>query len=132
MSNHNKCECDNGVTLATIKLYCKTCNSTLEKIAIKKPLKTAGIAALIAFSTSHVISYAVTDNRYPLAVKYEILDSCISSSQQPLSGHYYRKKKELCLCAMEDTMNQISSTRKKITDWNFVKAFEENAQSCKE
>jgi len=102
----------------------------LEKFSIKKPLKVAGITAILAYGGSNFVDYAMTNNRYPIATEFEILNACINN-RGSLSSKYYHRAKKVCFCAMEDTMNQISSTRKRVTDAGFLKAFSENAKDCK-
>ncbi|MBK1874466.1 hypothetical protein FE848_14670 [Marinobacter sp. 1-3A] len=126
------CSCgDKAEVGATVEFQCKTCESVIEKFTIKKPLKAAGIAAILAYGGSQFIDYAITDNRYPLDVEYSVLEACSSSYKEPLSHSSYRSKKKLCLCALEDTMNEISYIRYKVDEKGFLKAFEENAKSCK-
>ena len=126
------CNCgDKAEVGATVKFYCKTCSTVIEKITIKKPLKAAGLATIIAYGGSQFVDYAITDNRYPLAVEYAVLEACASSYEEPLSYSSYGSKKKLCLCALEDTMNEISYIRYKVNEKGFLKAFESNAKSCK-
>ncbi|WP_019601168.1 hypothetical protein [Teredinibacter turnerae] len=126
------CSCGDKVEVgATVEFHCKTCNKVIEKFTIKSPLKAAGITAILAYGGSQFIDYAITDNRYPLDVEYSVLEACSSSYKVPLSYSSYGSKKKLCLCALEDTMNEISYIRYKVDEKGFLKAFEENAKSCK-
>jgi hypothetical protein len=126
------CSCgDKAEVNATVKLHCKTCASVIEKFVVKKPLKAAGLAAILAYSSSSFIGYAITDNRYPLEVEYAVLEACTNSHKKPLSYSLYGSKKKLCLCALEDTMNEISYVRFKVNEKGFLKAFEGNAKECK-
>ncbi|WP_350432038.1 hypothetical protein ABIS04_18770 [Shewanella sp. H8] len=126
------CSCGEKAEIgATVKFHCKTCGSVIEKFTVKKPLKAAGLAAILAYGGSQFVDYAITDNRYPLDVEYAVLEACASSHKQPLSYSSYGSKKKLCLCALEDTMNEISYVRYKVNQKGFLKAFESNAKSCK-
>lgn len=126
------CSCsDKAEVGATVEFQCKTCGSVIEKFTVKKPLKAAGIAAILAYGGSQFIDYAIFDNRYPLNVEYAVLEACSSSYKEPLSYSSYGSKKKLCLCALEDTMNEISYIRFKVDEKGFLEAFEENAKSCK-
>ncbi len=126
------CSCGEKAEIgATVKFHCKTCASVIEKFTVKKPLKAAGVAAILAYGGSQFVDYAITDNRYPLDVEYAVLEACTSSHKQPLSYSSYGSKKKLCLCALEDTMNEISYVRYKVNEKGFLKAFESNAKSCK-
>lgn len=126
------CSCsDKPEVGATVKFHCKTCSSVIKKFTVKKPLKVAGLAAILAYGGSQFVDYAITDNRYPLDVEYAVLEACTSSYNKPLSYDVYGSKKKLCLCALEDTMNEISYVRFKVNEKGFLKAFENNAKSCK-
>jgi len=115
---------------ADIEINCQECGNFVKKIKIKNPIKAAAIVAALTIGGSQFIEYAITDNRYPIAMEFEILDACINGGGS-LSSRYYKGRKEVCFCAMEDTMNQISSTRKRVTDAGFLNAFRENVKDCK-
>jgi hypothetical protein len=126
------CSCGEKAEIgATVKFHCKVCSNVIERFTVKKPLKAAGLAAILAYGGSQFIDYAITDNRYPLDIEYAVLEACVSSHKQPLSYSSYGSKKKLCLCALEDTMNEISYVRYKVNEKSFLKAFESNAKSCK-
>lgn len=127
----NTCSCGDKAEIgATVKFHCKTCSTHIEKFTIKKPLKAAGLAAILAYSGSQFIDYAITDNRYPLAVESEILNACTNSYQEPVSFRVHGKRRDVCLCALEDTMNEISYIRYKVNEKAFLKAFNSRAKAC--
>jgi len=130
MSESCKCE-ENQKLGATIEFHCQTCSNVTKEFSITKPFKVAAIATLLAYSGSQFVDYAITDNRYPLATEYDLLESCLSSYQKPLSGNQYRNKKSKCLCALEDTMNEISHVRYLVSENGFLEAFTNNAKECK-
>ncbi|MDN3653422.1 hypothetical protein QWY77_11780 [Thalassotalea ponticola] len=126
------CSCgDDAEVGATVKLHCKTCKSVLEKFSIAKPIKAAGLTVCLAYGGSLFIDYAITDNRYPMDVEYAVLDACLSSYQAPLRYSSYGSKKSICLCALEDTMNEISYVRYKVDEDSFLDAFRKNAKECR-
>ncbi|MFI3245491.1 MAG: hypothetical protein R3Y10_03225 [Ferrimonas sp.] len=128
----DSCSCgENAEHGATVKLYCKNCSTVVDKFSIKSPLKAIGLTALFAYGGSQFIDYAISDNRYPLPVEYAVLEACVSSYKEPLSYGSYSSKKTLCLCALEDTMNEISYIRYKIDEDGFLNAFEDNAKACR-
>lgn len=112
-------------------LKCKTCNKVLKKKTITNPYKIAALLVVVSYGASNFIDYAITDNRYPLSVEYEVMEACASSYSKPLSYSGFSSKKKICLCALEDTMNEISYIRFKADEKGFLKAFEENAKGCK-
>ncbi len=126
------CNCQDKAKISTkVEFGCENCNKVIEKFTIKKPLRLAGLAAVIAYGGSQFIDYAITDNRYPMKVEYSLLDACISSEKKPLDFNSYGDKKQKCLCALEDTMNEISYIRYKVDRKGFVAAYKKNARMCK-
>lgn len=126
------CSCGEKAEIsATVKFHCTVCANVIEKFSVKKPLKAAGLTAILAYGGSQFIDYAITDNRYPLDVEYAVLEACTSSYTKLSSYNSYGSKKKLCLCAFEDTMNEISYVRYKVNEKGFLKAFESNARACK-
>ena len=79
------CSCGEKAEIgATVKFHCKACANVIDKFTVKKPLKAAGLAAILAYGGSQFIDYAITDNRYPLDVEYAVLEACASS----YNNHY--------------------------------------------
>lgn len=127
-----ECSCAEKSDLrATIQIHCASCRATFDKIEIKKPVKVISVTAFAAYAASLLFTYAINDNRYPLTVEYEILESCTKSSTIPLSSKQYGIKKERCLCALEDTMNEVSYTRYLVDEGGFINSFKDNAKECK-
>jgi hypothetical protein len=127
----DQCDCGEESKIgALIILSCKSCKKQLDRIEIKKPVKATAIAALLAFGGSQTISYAVTDNRYPLAVEHEVMEACVSYYDKPVAKSVYGSRAKVCLCALEDTMNQISYVRYNVNESGFLSAFEGNAKAC--
>ena len=125
--------CDTGTRSYFVELYvkCRTCNKTIKKITITKPYKVAALLAVVSFGASQFIEYVVTDNRYPLGVEYAVLDACVNSYRSVISYGSYGSKKKICLCALEETMNEISYIRYKVDEDGFLDALRENAKECR-
>ena len=87
---------------------------------------------IFTYGVSQFFDYAITDNRYPLNVEYSVMDSCINAYEEPLLLSMHRNKTKVCLCAVEETMNEISYTRYMIDKKGFLSAFENNAEECTE
>lgn len=126
------CSCtkDNKTYILELFIKCKTCKKVVKQKTITNPYKVAALLAIISYGVSQFIDYAITDNRYPLDIEYSVMDSCANSYERPLVRRAYGKKKSICLCALEDTMNEISYTRYLVDEKGFLDVFEENAVSC--
>ncbi|PSW24302.1 hypothetical protein C9J19_20280 [Photobacterium phosphoreum] len=127
------CKCNDKERNVKIKVatYCGECSSVMEKFTIQRPLKAIGLSLLVAYGGSHFIDYAISDNRYPLSVETEIFDSCLNSYEKPLNHNDYRNKKSVCICALQDTMNEISFMRYSVDENGFSSAFLNNINRCK-
>ncbi|WCN19590.1 hypothetical protein GV053_13910 [Marinomonas mediterranea MMB-1] len=112
-------------------IKCRSSNKTIKKITVTKPYKVAALLTVVSFGASQFIEYVVTDNRYPLGVEYSLLDVCVNSSGYAIPYEGYRSKKKICLCALEETMNEISYIRYKVDEDRFQEVFRDNAKECK-
>ncbi len=128
---HCSCDSSNKFYIADVIVKCGSCTNIIYKKTITNPYKVAGIIVVLSYGVGQFVEYALTDNRYPLDVEYAVLEACTSSYKKSLSYRTYGSKKELCLCALENTMNEISYIRYKVNEEGFLKAFENNAKSCK-
>jgi len=125
------CENKNKNKIIDVIVSCGACSNQLIKKTITEPYKVAAILAVLAYGTSQFIEYVITDNRYPTKVEYEITRACVSSSQSALQYKSYSEKLDICLCALEDTMNEISYIRFNVDEDGFLKAFRENTKECR-
>jgi hypothetical protein len=124
-----KCLKENDLHLEA-KVKCGNCQEELTGKTFKKPIFSGGAILAIGIVGGQFAEYAVFDNRYPMAVEYSIIEACSSSYQEPVSRRIYGDRKKVCLCAMEDTMNEISYIRYKVEKKGFLSAFEKNANEC--
>ncbi|MCP5170218.1 MAG: hypothetical protein H6999_10750 [Hahellaceae bacterium] len=124
-----KCFKENNLHLAA-KVKCGNCQEELTGKTFKKTIMSGGAILAIGLVGGQVAEYAFFDNRYPMNVEYSIIEACTSSYQEPVSRAVYGNRKKVCLCAMEDTMNEISYIRYKVEKKAFLSAFEENANKC--
>jgi len=122
------CSCqDNQETSAEIRFYCNKCKEEKKKITIKKPLKAGVISIFLTYSGVQVFDYAIENNRYPLEVESEIINACTNYYRESVTPRLYEMRRSVCLCALRDTMNEISYIRYKIDEKAFLKAFKAKA-----
>lgn len=125
------CNNENKNKIVDVIVSCGACSNQIAKKTITEPFKVAAILTVLAYGTSQFVEYVITDNRYPTKVEYEVTRSCLSSSQSTLRYKNYNEKLNICLCALEDTMNEISYIRYNVDEDGFLKAFRENTNECK-
>ncbi len=97
----------------------------------KKPLLSATTALFIgAFGTYKVDQIFFEDQRYPLNVEYEIIDSCVNSSRILMNSYRQTEKIQVCVCALEKTMEVISYKELKKSEPEFLTRFRSSLTSC--
>jgi hypothetical protein len=69
-------------------------------------------------------------DRYPVNVEYNIIDSCLSSYEEPLKRGYYKQKRNICICALKKTEQKIDYDDYKKDRNRFLDIFEEEANKC--
>lgn len=131
-SSMSSCSCDkkNKNYLVDIIIKCSLCEKILKQKRITNPYKVAALLVVISYGTSQFIDYAVTNNRYPLDVEYAVMDSCSNSYKRTYTQREYGKKKSICFCALEDTMNEISYARYLLDNTKFLNVFKKNTAIC--
>jgi len=97
----------------------------------KKPLISASTALFIGiFGTYKADRILFEDQRYPLNVEYELIDSCVNSSRMPMNAYRHANKTKVCICALEKTMEDISYKELKKSESKFLTRFRERISSC--
>jgi len=98
---------------------------------IKKPLISTTAALLIgAFGTYKTDKIFFEDQRYPLRVEYELIDSCVNSSRMLMNASQHVNKTQTCICALNKTMKVISYQDLKKSESEFVTRFRSSIASC--
>ncbi|MBL4748237.1 MAG: hypothetical protein JKY17_05550 [Magnetovibrio sp.] len=75
-------------------------------------------------------SYFKKDDRYSLHTEYAIVQSCISQSQKPLDKSQFRRKIEVCVCALSTTQKTFDSDKYEIGSSEFIASFKQSAGTC--
>lgn len=112
------------------KVKCGHCQEKLTGSTFKKPIMSGGAILVIGLVSGQIADYALFDNRYPMHVEYSIVDACANSSPELISKNIYIDRRNVCLCAMQGTMNEISYIRYKVDKESFLSAFRKNSNEC--
>ena len=126
------CSKDNTIKLSN-ELKCKHCEEEITgKKYIKKPwiLIPTTIAVLSGVAGGVYIDEKIETDRYPMSIEHSLIENCISSYEKPLNRSNIRKKKEVCICALEDTINDISYSEYKDSKSLFIRVFENKSREC--
>jgi hypothetical protein len=110
---------------------CGHCQEELSGHKYKKRVISVTTALMIGVGGSYATNkYLFTENRYPLAVEYSIIESCVNSHKKPLAYSVYGKKREICLCALEETIDDVSYKKFSKDETSFLITFEKKAKQC--
>ena len=137
MSNENnlEIECphcfkDNSINLSS-EIKCKKCKKPLIGEKYKKPIMSAMTAILLGVGGGIYLDEKFETDRYPIATEYNIIDSCLSSyDEEPLDRKHYKKKKQICICALKETESEIDFDEYIKHENKFLDIFEKKALSC--
>jgi hypothetical protein len=91
-------------------------------------ITTIAIGAAIGFGASEYVE----SNRYSIHEEFILVESCVESSMYSLHLEQYRKKVEICACALENTQKEYDY--KDVLDEkkqkSFLKKFREEVNEC--
>ncbi len=113
-------------------VVCKHCNEDISGFKFRKPIISSttafifGVGGFFAFD-----NYVLSEDRYPVAIEYEIIELCTSSYKKPMKIKNFKEKKSACICALEETMKIISYSDINKDESEFMKEFEKNASECR-
>lgn len=115
-------------------ILCSECNSAFAGYTYKKykkPLLSASSALFIGIVGTYKIDQLYFDEaRYPIRVEYEIVDNCVNSDKRSLASAQYIKKKNLCLCALELTMDSLPYKEATGDEAKFLSSFRTAINQC--
>lgn len=91
----------------------------------------AGVLMLLtAGAGGYVLAVATDDDRYPVRVEYQIAHACIDGAERRLPREDYVAKREVCLCALEKTMPQVSYREVEKANPKFAEVFRKETNAC--
>lgn len=127
------CSTDNEIEFGEY-IACSECKETLAGHLYKKykkPFVSATTALFIgAYGTYKADQLLFEEQRYPLNVEYELIDNCVNSSRTPMYWSRQAKKTQVCLCALEKTMEEISYKELRKSEPEFLTRFRSSVASC--
>lgn len=127
------CSTDNKIEFGE-NIICSECKKSFAGHSFKKfkkPVLSATAALFIgAFGTYKIDQVFLTDQRYPLNVEYELIDNCVNSSRTLRNSVRNIEKTQLCICALERTMEEISYKQLRKSESEFLTRFRSNIASC--
>ncbi len=127
------CDEENVIKLSS-EIKCKKCKKDLSKWKYEK-IKSKALAVWTIFIFGAVPAYEIekhmqSEDRYPVATEYSIVNSCVSQYSKPLRKIYINHKKAICVCALSKTMKKIDYDDFKEDQEKFIDIFEQKAAQC--
>lgn len=127
------CSKENKIDFAEniICAECKTSFAGYTYKKFKKPLLSATAALIIGAVGAHRVDRMfLVHDRYPVQVEYELVDSCVNGSRSLLNSQSYSFKREVCSCALQETMEDISLEEMKKSESVFLTRFRAGVTTC--
>lgn len=117
------------------KIVCSECKNSFAGHLykkFKKPFMSATTALLIgAYGTYGIDKTFFEEQRYPVSVEYELVDSCVNSSHSLMRTVEYIEKKRTCICALNKTMEKVNYKKFQESESEFLTHFTRSIVSCK-
>ena len=127
------CATDNKIEFGE-NIVCSECKESFAGHSykkFKKPLLSATTALFIGvYGTYKADQIFFEDQRYPLMVEYELIDSCVNASGKLFNADRLSEKTELCVCALGKTIEEFSYKEFKKSESEFLTHFRSNIASC--
>lgn len=127
------CASENKIEYAE-NILCGECKRTLAGHIYKqftKPVISATTALVIGALGMYTIDKEFIEaERYPVGFEYELIDSCVRSSENLLRLAFIKKKTKICICAVEETAKEISYAEMKRSEPDFLARFRNEVNSC--
>lgn len=97
----------------------------------KKPLVSTLTAVFIgAFGFYKIDQHFLTVHRYPVSVEYEIIDACANANRSLMSTEQYRRKKEICSCALVRVQEDLPFKEMRKDESGFISRLRVSANDC--
>ncbi|WP_339648989.1 hypothetical protein [Halopseudomonas pelagia] len=110
---------------------CGHCKAELTGSTYKKTKKVTGAVVLALFAGAVGHNVLSSDDRYSIAVEYELVHTCVSGSQRAQAIPAYEIKKEDCICALRAVQPDFSVVKMRKDTQQFVDAFWSEATACR-
>jgi hypothetical protein len=127
------CSADNEIEFGE-NILCHHCKNTFAGHYYKKfkqPYLSAASAFLIGSFVAYSADHISSDNqRYPLNIEFELLDSCVNGSGKAMNKDLKNEKIQFCICMLETTMEKISYQQLMKSESDILTHFKESVPSC--
>lgn len=127
------CETENKIEFGE-NIVCSKCKKSFAGHSyrkFKKPFISATTALIIgAYGAYKADQVFFEENRYPVGIEYEIVDSCVNASRTLMDSYQYIHKTKVCVCALKKTMEEVSYEKLKNSESEFLTRFRSSVATC--
>lgn len=127
------CKTDNYIDYSE-NIICVNCKKSFTGHVfqkIKKPLVSSAAALLIGiYGTYKIDNHFFDEQRLPIPIEYELIDSCVNSSNGVLRDSKYILKKKICSCALEQTLLEMNYKEMKNNESLFMTRYSNKIKLC--
>ena len=123
------CYEENKINLSSA-IKCKHCSKPLIGEKYSKPIISAMTAIILGIGGGIFLDETFETDRYPIYTEYNIINSCLTNDEEPLKEEYYKQKRDICICALRKTENELDYSDYKKDKNNFLNIFEKEAKEC--
>ena len=128
------CSATNSVNVPG-KVVCGECKKPLEGHSYrtsKKPLVSATTALVIGAVGAYQVDKTFFDtHRYPVQFEYELIDLCVNSSRALRGFDAQVEKTNICICALNETMKQMSFREAQKSESELLTRFRKATSTCR-
>jgi hypothetical protein len=73
--------------------------------------KTPLIAGIVCIALGYGASEYLETNRYSILDEFDLMNTCVQSSEHSISKRSYKKKVDICACVVENIQKEFSNIK---------------------
>lgn len=113
-------------------LLCDHCKEDISNYKYKKKAIVATATLLIGAGSGYMVDkYILSETRYPLEIENAIMEHCRNGHSSLISQETHAKINEKCICALSNTLKEVSYSDVKKDTTNFLRQFDKQVATCK-
>ena len=125
-----KCGTDTRLPLP-FGITCASCKAHIADGKFDRRSNRLGRLVFVAAATGALSYTIMSSDRYPIATEYAIVESCVGNSKRSLLDREVREKRDVCLCALEQTQQDLTLDDLEGDRKAFFSTFKVKAEECR-
>lgn len=112
-------------------ITCASCKVHIADGKFDRRSNRLGRLVFVAAATGALSYTIMSSDRYPIETEYAIVESCVGNSKRSFLDREVREKRDVCLCALDQTQQELT-----LDDFNddrkvFFTTFRAKADECR-